>query len=59
MIIDRLRMYRRRWCNWRGHPISDNAPICIWEKGPSKLIEGRIIEGDVYVVKAYRCDFHG
>lgn len=57
-IMKRLTYWRRRWCLWRGHPMAEWSPICIYEKSPDRYVDGQIIPGDEYMVRAWRCALH-
>lgn len=58
-MVKHFRVWRRRWCAWREHPIADWAPICLSETGASALLEdGQVVPGIQIVVKEYRCVQH-
>jgi hypothetical protein len=54
-----LTYLRRRWCAWCGHPQTFvEAPVISTRTTDVQLPDGRVVEGVVYGVHAYRCQWH-
>lgn len=56
----RLRIWRRRWCMRRGHPMADWSPLCVSYKAPDRIDpeSGQYIYGREITQRSWRCARH-
>lgn len=56
----RLKVWRRRWCIRRGHPMADWSPVCMSYREPDlvRIEDGLRVPGRVIEQRAWRCALH-